>query len=832
MRTILQTFCLCIVLVGAARAQESLYVRVVGRYDMQPYVYAVDVSGSHAYVGDGTSGFHIISVADPTHPVEVGHYGAYCARALAVAGGYAYVANYDTGLQVISVADPAHPVLVGECATPGHANYDLALSGKYVYLAGIDSGLRIISVADPAHPVEVGGYDTPNGAYGVAVKGDYAYVADRVGGLRVISVADPTHPTEVGHCSTPYQVIDVALSGDYAYVACLDSGLRVISVADPVHPVEVGYCAVPGLAEAVAVAGSYAFVVTWSGGLRVISIADPANPVDAAHTRVDVVPQSWGVVVHGGYVYVASIRELIILQFYQRGDLDVDPDSLDVVADTLRLSAGDCPRTATIPGTDSGYAFGEFVLANTSESYNPDTVDGPSVSPVDSLRFTGSLTGPGGTIDSILIPNLPTSLAQGQTIVCTLAVYVPSGMRAGNYTGSITITGKDTAGLLVDETFYALIKNRFGDLDVDDDSLDVIADTIRIRPRLVSNRPPPEYTECAFGEFTLANTSESYNPDTTDGPSLSQVDSLSFTGSLTGPGGTIDSILVQNLPTSLAQGQTVACTLALFAPPGLRDGDYSGPIVITGYDSLHYEIADTVYALVTKLGDLDIDNDSLDVARDTVNLHTQPAGPAYSPYAKARFMLVNTTTSYNPDTTDGPSRSPLRAVEVEVKVTTGDSPRAGTVPCSVYVLNLPESLAVGQAVACTLALVVPVGTALDNYTGLVTIDAYDTLGYRVRDSFFLRVTGPTWRQSLDSLRVAPIPFKPNQNPEHDAIHFQGLTAGARVIVYDASGQSVWSATEQGDGHLEWDAKVASGIYVYLVVSSDGQSRVGKLSVIR
>jgi len=151
----------------------------------------------------------------------------------------------------------------------------------------------------------------------------------------------------------------------------------------------------------------------------------------------------------------------------------------------------------------------------------------------------------------------------------------------------------------------------------------------------------------------------------------------------------------------------------------------------------------------------------------------------------------------------------------------------------VYVLNLPESLAVGQAVKCTLALVVPVGESLGGYSGWVTISAVDTLGFSVQDSFFLTVRGPQPRQNLDSLRVAPIPFKPNQNPEHDAIHFQGLAAGARVTVYDASGQSVWSATESGDGHLKWDAKVASGIYVYLVVSADGKSsKVGKLSVIR
>ena len=150
----------------------------------------------------------------------------------------------------------------------------------------------------------------------------------------------------------------------------------------------------------------------------------------------------------------------------------------------------------------------------------------------------------------------------------------------------------------------------------------------------------------------------------------------------------------------------------------------------------------------------------------------------------------------------------------------------------MYVLNLPESLAVGQAVECTLALVLPAGAKPEDYGGWVFISATDSLGFQVQDSFAVVVSGAGPHQDLDSLRVAPIPFKPNQNPEHDAIHFQGLTAGARVAVYDASGQSVWSAAEAGDGHLAWKAEVASGIYVYLVVAKDGQSRVGKLSVIR
>ncbi|HTW92335.1 MAG TPA: YncE family protein [bacterium] len=595
-------------------------------------------------------------------------------------------------------------------------------------------------------------------------------------------------------------------------------------------------------------------------------------------------------------VYVANKMgsSVSVLRDYQGpplGDLDVDPDSLRVVADTIRLRGA------------GSYAVGEFVLVNTSASFNPDPSDGPSQSPIDSFNYSCSLRGPRGTLDSIIIPHLSDSLVVGQGIVCSLSVYIPPAMRNGTYSGWVRVAGRDTAGMVVEARFCALVK-QLGDIDIDPDSLDVVGDTIRVRSqsgltrdmtelssiRIVSQvrtnaaaaavargsapshvglspaRSPVQVlqpglnqtagrnlTGYELGRFILVNTSASYNPDTSDGPSQSPVDSLRFTGSLTGSGETLDSIRIFNLPESLAQGQAVVCTLAVYVPDNLPNGDYSGPITITGIDSLHYEIAATAYAFLQKhnaggpLGDLDVDPDSLSVKHDTMNLHAQPAGPNYSSTIKAEFMLVNTDSAYNPNKSDGPSRSKLRQVKVEAKVEAQNKTtksrsafhssdftlHSSSVMDSVYVLNLPDSLAVGQAVQCTLALVIPTSESLGSHSGWVVVSAMDTIGYQVQDSFFLKVTGPQPWKNLDSFRVAPIPFKPHQNPAHDAIHFWGLPAGARAIVYDASGQSVWSATASSDGQLKWDAKVASGIYVYLVVSADGKSnKVGKLSVIR
>jgi hypothetical protein len=802
------------------------------------------VVGSHVFVAD--KGLRVISIADPANPVEVGYWqcssGLGGAHDIVLRGEYAYVADNSYGLWIVSIADTTHPVEVGYWDGGGGAMGVAACEGL-AYLAEQDSCLSVISVADPAHPVRVGRWsDTYGFGLDVAVDGDYAYVARRSSGLYVFSVADPTQPVVVGACDVPFPgaTWGLTLRGQYVYTAALSTGLRVISIADPANPVEVGYCDTPGTALDVAVHGDYAYVADSDSGLRVISIADPANPVEVGYFNT--AGRALGVAVYHDLILVSYERGFGVFQFSTPGDLDIDNDSLDVAADTLR------PRRWTkVVGDSLECVRGEFVLANTSTPYNPDSIDGPSVSPVDSLRCAGSLVGPGGTIDSIVVVNLLESLAQGQTLVCTLAAYVPVGMDVGYYTGTVYVSGRDTANLQVYESCYVCV-SKLGDLDVDNDSLDAVADTLRL--------PPADSAGLVRGEFVLTNTSAAYNPDTADGPSLSRVDSLRFTTSLAGPGGTVDSVLIQGFPASLAQGQTVVCTLVVYLPESLPVGDYKGPIVITGLDSVRYPVAETVYALAKRvvgvLGDLDVDNDSLDVVHDTMNLRTQPAGPVYHPYAKARFMLVNATTSYNPDAADGPSLSLLREVEVEARVEglgrkvngewrivksgsefhssqfTLDSSSVG-----IYVLNLPESLAVGQALECTLAVVLPDSAVPGDYGGWITISAVDTLGYTVQDSFYLAVGGPQARQNLDSLRVAPIPFKPHQNPEHDAIHFQGLSARAKVIVYDASGQSVWSATESGDGHLAWKAEVASGIYVYLVVSADGKSsKVGKLSVIR
>ena len=303
---------LCLLLVGIAPAADSLNVRLVGTIDTPGSAMKLALSGQYLYVADSDSGLLVISIADPRHPVEVGH----CAMPssvndVVVNGSYAYVADGDSGLGVISIADPSHPVEVGHCYSPGGAW--VAVSGDYAYLAGI--GLRVISITDPTHPVEVA-YPDSGETHDVDAGGSYVYVAAGAS-LLVFSVIDPTHPVKIGECSTFENNYGVTVNGEYAYCPYVGT-FGIISVADPAHPSEVAWLYVGGPVLGVTVSGDYAYVAC-CGGLRVILVSDRANPIYAGHY--------WGtsdrardVAVAGNLIYVAQ-REfgIEICEFYGGG---------------------------------------------------------------------------------------------------------------------------------------------------------------------------------------------------------------------------------------------------------------------------------------------------------------------------------------------------------------------------------------------------------------------------------------------------------------------------------------------------------------------------------
>ncbi len=307
---------LLLALAGAARAADSLNVRLIGGCALPGEAFDVAVSGDHAYVACGDSGLHIVSIADPSHPSEVGFLNTPGrAGGVVVSGDYAYLAVDTAGLLVVSVSDPTHPAEVARCNTPGQA-YGLTLEGHYVYVADGSSGLRVISIADPAHPQEVGYCDTLGGAVAVAVVGDYAYLTGPGTRLCAVSVADPARPALVSRSEGEFG-LEVEVSGYYAYVG-IDPWVIVMRVADPLHLFEVARYGVGDEARGIAVSGGLAYVAAAYHGMRVLSVTDPARPFQVGFYDLTGF-SGWtnGVTASGGYAYNAYGEEgLQVFQFF------------------------------------------------------------------------------------------------------------------------------------------------------------------------------------------------------------------------------------------------------------------------------------------------------------------------------------------------------------------------------------------------------------------------------------------------------------------------------------------------------------------------------------
>ena len=127
-------------------------------------------------------------------PAIVGHVlvRGYTAAGVAVSGSYAYLADGSFGLQVANISNPVAPTIVGEEGTPGYAR-DVAISGSYAYVADDNGGLQVVDIHTPRAPLVVGSVDPGGSACDVAVSGGYAYVADDYQvRLLVIDVGVPT----------------------------------------------------------------------------------------------------------------------------------------------------------------------------------------------------------------------------------------------------------------------------------------------------------------------------------------------------------------------------------------------------------------------------------------------------------------------------------------------------------------------------------------------------------------------------------------------------------------------------------------------------------------
>jgi hypothetical protein len=90
--------------------------------------------------------------------------------------------------------------------------------------------------------------------------------------------------------------------------------------------------------------------------------------------------------------------------------------------------------------------------------------------------------------------------------------------------------------------------------------------------------------------------------------------------------------------------------------------------------------------------------------------------------------------------------------------------------------------------------------------------------------------------TLEGLNVYPNPAR--QYAGQTEVVFDNLTADAEIRIYDAEGALVREMAGAAGFLRRWDmkddagARVASGVYIYVVRSPAGENKVGKVAVIR
>jgi hypothetical protein len=166
---------------------------------------------------NGTSDVHIIDIADPAHPREVGRWGldqqGKVLHDVIVQDGYAYLSYWTDGVIMLDAGagthggTPTKPTLVSQYRYPVPSNTHTAWRYKQYLFVGdevfpsdwngnatrrIDARgyIHVLDYSDPEHPREVAKYEVPEaGAHNVWVEDDILYAGYYQAGLRTVDVS-------------------------------------------------------------------------------------------------------------------------------------------------------------------------------------------------------------------------------------------------------------------------------------------------------------------------------------------------------------------------------------------------------------------------------------------------------------------------------------------------------------------------------------------------------------------------------------------------------------------------------------------------------------------
>jgi hypothetical protein len=278
----------------------------------------VRVKDSRAYVAGYRGGLHIVDIATPATPHDLGHLPTAVANEIfndvkLVEDGasgklYALMASNRRGVIVVDVSDPTTPVqvtsfpVVPEGARNNvHTLFTETIDGQTIaYLANVTKlGLDVYDVTNPAQPVFLGDYVHPDVAtdpdayvHDLQVEGKQVYLCYWSQGLVVVDASD----TENIHMTGQWKTYERRTSHS-VWVTTTTGGRKIavhgdedftshIRIVDLETMEQIGELSLRPEVSAhnIMAVGDRAFVAYYQDGLRVLDLSDPTQPtVEAYH---------------------------------------------------------------------------------------------------------------------------------------------------------------------------------------------------------------------------------------------------------------------------------------------------------------------------------------------------------------------------------------------------------------------------------------------------------------------------------------------------------------------------------------------------------------------
>jgi len=171
-------------------------------------------------------------------------------------------------------------------------------------------------------------------------------------------------------------------------------------------------------------------------------------------------PDTFDIGTHPFYIFLDPFNIILereednnIYRFGFRVDLDIDNDTLDVVNNIIDFDS--------LPAGPA-YISKSLLIVNTSDSLNPDYLDGPSIADVKRVYLeSGILINGNDTLESPFLEGIPDSLSIGSSRELRLTLFIPEGKMKGDYSGYIKIQAVGEDSTVDTDSVYVIVRGPY-----------------------------------------------------------------------------------------------------------------------------------------------------------------------------------------------------------------------------------------------------------------------------------------------------------------------------------------------------------------------------------